>query len=416
MLFKSVVSTVAFASTMTSAASSDVCSSTLTASSQADLNKISSCTTFKGDIILAAPIETANINGVQSIQGSLIARNITTLQTLNAPSLTNISDGLTLNILESLTSLSMPLLEDVGEISFVTLNALNRLSFSKGISKAKSLVVSDTTLTSLQGINLKTVDTLNINNNRFLNNLNFDLQYVSEILDFSSTANKVAISFPVLQWANNITIRDATSVSLPNVSTINSTLSFTNNSVETISLPKLKEVGGSLALVSNSQLTKVSFPKLHEIGGAFQVANNTNLISIMGFPNLTSVGGAIDFIGDFEEAEVPDLSVVRGGVNIDSSSDNFNCSSWNSAQEDSVIRGDSYQCKGGVISTSVALSAHATGTGTGRNNAGGSAASATATGSGSAAAATTSSENGAGIVSFEYTLIGALMAFFFQFL
>jgi hypothetical protein len=404
MRFNPLVLPLAFASFTAAQSSSNICRETLTASSQSDLDAIASCSSFEGDIILTSPIESANIKGVSSISGSLIARNVTSLKTLSAPDLRNISESLSLEILRSLNSVSLPRLVDVGEISLVTLNALSGVSLEDGITTAKSLIVSDTTIRSLDGFNLRTVDILNINNNRYLTTLTFILESVSNILDFSSTGNNVQINFPSLVWANNITLRDANSISLPNVAKINSTLSFTNNTIQSISLPKLKEVGGSLAVISNSQLTNVSFPALESIGGAFLMANNTKLPSILGFPVLSSIGGAIDFIGSFDNATLPELSVVRGGVYIESNSEEFNCSSWNQAQKDSVIRGDSYQCKGASVSTSVAITETATSTLSRSSTA---AASATTTGS-------AKSSNGAGAM--EYSAAGALAALIFQLL
>ncbi|CDO51444.1 hypothetical protein DV495_001148 [Geotrichum candidum] len=405
MHFNPLVLPLALASLTAAQSSSNVCRDTLTASSQADLDTIASCTNFEGDIILASPIESANIRGVTSISGSLVARNVSSLQTLSAPNLRNISESLSLEILRSLNTVTLPRLAEVGDISLVTLNALNGVSLEDGITKAKSLIISDTTIRSLDGLDLRTVDTLNINNNRFLTTLNFNLESVSNILDFSSTGNNVEVNFPFLVWANNITLRDINSVSLPNVTKINSTLSFTNNTIESISLPKLKDVGGSLAIVSNSQLVNATFPKLESIGGAFLVVNNTELPSILGFPALSSIGGAIEFTGSFDNATLPELSVVRGGVSIESDSEEFNCSSWNEAQQDSVIRGDSYQCKGASVSTSVAISETATGTERVASN---TAASATTT------ADSASSSNGAGAM--EYSAAGALAALVFQLL
>ena len=367
------------------------------------MDGISSCTTFKGDITFEGELATASLDGIQVLNGDLIVNNITTLNSISAPSLTSISGAFTLQILESLSVVSFPKLTQAGDITFVTLNSLNTFQLDAGITKASSLIISDTTIKSLDGISLETVDTLNINNNRYLTNINFNLKSVSNILEFSSTGNNVVVTFPYLQWANNITLRDVSTVTLPNVTTINSTMSFTNNSIQSISCPKLKQIGGSLAIVSNSELTNVSFPKLETIGGGFQIANNTKLQSILGFPNLTTIGGAIEFVGNFDNATVPKLEIVEGGVNIESDSEEFNCSSWNEAQADAVIRGDSYECKGASVSTSIAI------TSTFGSRTSGSAAAATATGE-------SSSSSSGGASALDVTTFGALAALIFQFI
>lgn len=152
-----------------------------------------------------------------------------------------------------------------------------------------------------------------------------------------------------------------------------------------------------------------------EIGGGFQIANNTKLASLSGFPLLESVGGAVDFVGSFDNATLPKLDTVRGGVTVDSDSEEFNCSSWNGLQKDNGIRGDSYECKGASVSTSVAITTTVSGTGKS------SASSATATGaSASGSSHSTSSSSGAAVavaassVIESTTLLGAVAVFIFS--
>lgn len=347
---------LALALALTSVYADDVCSKTLTAASQSDLDSISGCSIFNGDIILAAPIDSAVINGVKSVQGSITVQNITTLSSIAAPNLANISDTLRLEILQSLSSASFPALTSVKNLDLITLNKLDKINFAAGVNSIDTLIVSDTTLTTLAGIAPTDLSLLNINNNRYLTSIQFALRSVDE-LDISSTANALDLQFPYLTTVHNMTIRDAKTVNIYNITSINSTLSFVNTSISTINLPKVKEIGGSLALVSNSQLTNISFPILESIGGGFQIANNSKLASLSGFPALTSVGGAIQFIGDFDSATLPKLDTVRGGVIVDSNSDNFNCSSWNALQQNNGVRGDSYQCKAKSSSTSIAITA-----------------------------------------------------------
>lgn len=381
----------------------DICSKSLTASSQSDLDSISKCSTFKGDIILSNPIDSAAINGVQSIQGSLKINNVTTLSSIAAPKLANISDTLSLEILQSLSSASFPSLTSVSTLNLITLNKIDKINFAAGVSDIDTLIVSDTTLTSLAGIVPTSLDLLNINNNRYLSSIEFALKSVND-LDISSTANSLDLSFPYLTAAKNMTFRDAKSVNINNITSINSTISFVNTSVTSIILTKVKEIGGSLALVSNPKLTNISFPILESIGGGVQIANNSNLDSLSGFPVLSSVGGAIQFVGNFDNATLPKLDTVRGGVNVNSGSDHFNCSDWNQLQQNNVIRGDSYQCKAKSSSTSVAITTTATAHGSNTANA----ASATAT-------SESKSKNGAVQVAQSGSLLGALAVFVLQF-
>ncbi|ANB13188.1 Ecm33p [Sugiyamaella lignohabitans] len=299
----------------------------------------------------------------------------------------------------------MPQLTSVGAIYWLHLAGLGSIQFNNVVNQAKSITISDTSLTSLEGINVDNVDTFDINNNRYLNEVNVNLQTVAQSLDISFNAQQVSASFPSLQWANNITFRDVSSISMPNITVVNASAGFINNTVNGLAFPQLTQIGGSLAIVSNDQLSNVSFPQLSTVGGGFQIANNTQLGSVLGFPKVKSVGGAIDFTGNFSSAQLPSLTLVKGGVDIESSSSKFNCSSWNQAHSDGDIQGDSYVCKAKSVSTSVAI--HAT---SGASSGSGSA-SATA-----AASTTSSSKGGAVPLAMEYTsAFGALAAFVFQF-
>jgi hypothetical protein len=166
----------------------------------------------------------------------------------------------------------------------------------------------------------------------------------------------------------------------------------------------LTNVGQSLSIISNNQLTNASFPALTAIGGGFIIANNTALSQIGGFPLVESVGGAIDFVGNFSVADLPKLDLVKGGVDVESSASNFSCNAWDSLHSAGDIHGDSYVCKGATHSTSVALTGSQTTGGVG---------SAT-----KAAAATTGSSSKAGVAMpvIEYSSVfGALACFIFQY-
>lgn len=325
------------------------------------MDDIKSCSTFKGDITLQGDkLQDVELSGIKKIQGSLNIKNVTQMKTFSAPDLQEIEDSFSINVATVLNRFAMPKLTKVGSINWVTLPQVRQLAFDAVVTNATDITISDTGLTSLDGINVQKVGKFDINNNKDLKEVNVDVASVSNSLDISFNAQDVATSFPYLLWANNITFRDCGEIQLPNITSVNASLGFINNTVKGIQAPNLKKVGGSVSFVSNRKLSNVSFPKLTEIGGGFQIANNTHLKSIMGFPKVKSVAGAIDFQGNFDTAVLPALSLVRGGVDIDSKSDKFNCSSWDKAHKAGDIHGDSYICKAKKHSTSVKLSGSAT--------------------------------------------------------
>lgn len=387
-----------------STSTASVCASSATATAQADLDNLSSCKTFSGDLVITGSIPTAVLNGIQAISGSLTIQNATDLTSFSAPSLQEIDQSFVVNIANRLNDMNCPELTKVGTINWVAMPQLQQLTFTKGVSTASSITISDTGLTSLSGITVNNVATFDINNNQYLQTINVDLETVSNELSLSYNSNSVAASFPNLQWANNVTFQDISSISLPNITTVNASMGFINNTLTGLSFPQLTNVGQSLSIISNNQLTNASFPALTAIGGGFIIANNTALSQIGGFPLVESVGGAIDFVGNFSVADLPKLDLVKGGVDVESSASNFSCNAWDSLHSAGDIHGDSYVCKGATHSTSVALTGSQTTGGVG---------SAT-----KAAAATTGSSSKAGVAMpvIEYSSVfGALACFIFQY-
>ncbi|KAK9236522.1 hypothetical protein V1525DRAFT_406826 [Lipomyces kononenkoae] len=379
MLRQVFLSALAIASVAHAATS--VCNQTsITANAQSDLDNLSGCTTFGGDIILSPTLATATINGIQTISGNLICTNNTQITSITAPSLQTIGGTFQLHELTILNTLSFPRLTSVGSIDWVTLPAVSGLGFTTGVSSCEDVYISDTDLNTLSGLSLTTVSKLDINNNLNLNVINMGLTEASYQIDISFNGN-TAVSFPSLVWAYNLTLQDVSSISTPSLSVVNASYLLISNVFSSFSAPNLTTVGG-LSIDENQSLTNMSFPKLTTVGGSgLQVANNTKLTSISGFPSLTTVNGALDLEGNFTSASFPSLNLVRGAVNVDSNQ-NFDCSSFNSLNSKGGIRGNDYKCAAASSTTSIALSA----TSTPSSRSTGASGSATTTGSSSAAA------------------------------
>lgn len=257
-----------------------------------------------------------------------------------------------------LTSASFGSLQEVDSINMVTLPAIS--TFSTDLQNANNIIVSDTTLESVEGFStLKKVNVFNINNNRYLNSFQSSLESVSDSLQFSSNGDNTTLAFDNLVWANNITLRDVNSISFGSLQTVNASLGFINNTLPSLNLTQLSKVGQSLSIVSNDELSKAAFSNLTTVGGGFIIANNTQLKVIDGFNKVQTVGGAIEVTGNFSTLDLSSLKSVRGGANFDSSS-NFSCNALKKLQSNGAIQGDSFVCKNGATSTSVKLSSTST--------------------------------------------------------
>jgi hypothetical protein len=244
-----------------------------------------------GDISLA----------IQQISGNFLLDQPTNLTSVTASSLGSIGGKWTINAALALSKLSFPQLNEVGSIEWMALPKLTALDFATTITTATDVLITNTGLSSLQGINLKEVSSFDINNNLDLKDITLQLTNLSGALNIDANGQDLKASFPNLETAFNLTFKNVSDVSLPSLASINATMGCFSNYFSTFAAPNLTKVGGDLVFVDNSDLTNISLPMLTTIGGVYQISNNSKLTTINGFQALQTVNGAIDFSGVFTE-------------------------------------------------------------------------------------------------------------------
>lgn len=288
-------------------------SATLTITASADASGLASCTTYSGSVAIPTGLsitpdgnghQQLSVDGVQKITGNLTVTDATILSSLTFGQLKSIG-GFELGGLTVLSELSFPQLTAVTALNFTALPALQQLSFGgTGISQAVSILITNTGLSSLQGINnLQEVTSFNVNNNQALQNISLQVTSIKGSLDIEANDGYVSgltTTFPMLETAQNMTFRNCSSVSLPSLANVTQDLGFYGNTMQSFAAPNLTTVGG-LIFVDNTDLTNISLPMLTSVNGSYQIANNTMLKIINGFTNLATIGGALDFNGNFTE-------------------------------------------------------------------------------------------------------------------
>ncbi|RDL37808.1 putative sporulation-specific protein 2 [Venustampulla echinocandica] len=335
-----------------SVSAANICSeTTITLNSAADAAALASCSTIAGSIVLSSTVSgVVSIDGPQQIKGDIVCEDAGQLTSLGSSSIGTIGGTFRLTNLTLLSTLSMSDLTSVKALEWTALPALSQLTFPSVLSKANAVLITNTFLSTLDGINLQTVGTLNINNNNRLKTFSTQVANITQLVDISSNGQNLDVSFPNLIWAANATFRNVSSIKLPSLATVNGSLGFYGTNSESIIAPNLTtvgditksaSVGGSLALVANSALSNISFPVLKSVAGAVQVANNTAL-SAISFPALETVNGAIDFAGNFSTPELPEIKDVKGGFNVQSTV-KIDCSNFES-MKNKIIQG-TFTCK-----------------------------------------------------------------------
>jgi len=341
MIASKVISALAVLS-VAAAQSASICSqSTATINSQADATQYADCDSLKNVLIGPSANGVISLDGPSSISGDLVAKNVGGLTSFGSTSLGRIQGKFELLNLTTLSTLSMSQLIEVDQISWTALPALSVLTFTEDVKKASSVLITNTFLSTLNGINLNTVDTLDINNNNRLKEFSTQVATITELVNIDANSKDLEVSFPNLIWAANMTFRNASSVSIPSLQKVNGSLGFYGNYFDSIMAPNLTTVGSSLAFVANAKLENVTLPLLKSVGGAVQIANNSALTDIS-FASLKTVGGAIDFSGNFSTPDLPELEDIKGGFNMQSTAE-IDCSEFEKL-EGGVVQG-TYTCK-----------------------------------------------------------------------
>jgi hypothetical protein len=225
------------------------------------------------------------------------------LTSISSSSLGSIAGAFTLSNLTGLANLNFKALTTVGSISWRSLTAIDTLGFgSTGITSAKNVEISDTFLSSLEGINIASVGKMDINNNRRLSSFTSKLTNLSDILIMQANGLDLSASFPVLAWCANMSISNVSNFEVPSLITVNGSARFDSNYFSRFSAPNMTStVTGDISFVGNSALNNISLPSITQIGGGLLIANNTALAIVNGFPKLKNVLGAVKLRGSFTE-------------------------------------------------------------------------------------------------------------------
>ena len=200
-----------------------------------------------------------------------------------------------------LSNLGFQALNSVGSIGWRSLPALGQLNFGDvGVTTAKTVEISDTFLSTLDGIDLRTVQTLNINNNNRLTEFTSQLGNLSNILNIQANGRFLKVNLPNLIWIANMTIANVSSFEVPSLQVVNGSARFDSNFFSSFFAPNLTATkSGDVSFVGNANLTNITAPVMTSIGGGLLIANNTALSRIDGFPKVKTIFGAVKLRGNF---------------------------------------------------------------------------------------------------------------------
>ena len=269
------------------------------AQNQGDLDILQSCRTFTGSIQISSGAGgDLTINGIQQITGDLTA-NGSSLSSLSGDQLSSIGGHFQLSSLTNLNSLTFNNLNQVGTINFNALPELSQLGFGKGITQAQQVHITNTGLTSLDGIQLQEASAFSVTENQFLSRVNVTgFRNATGPISFVGNQDGLNIEFPDLQEAGNITARNVGEFAVPNLQQLHGLLGLYQNDFLNFSAPNLTQTA-DVSINNNTQMSAIDLSGLQRVNGGITLAGNNELRNVS-LPNLEQVGGGVDFRGPLD--------------------------------------------------------------------------------------------------------------------
>jgi hypothetical protein len=217
----------------------------------------------------------------------------------------------------------------------------------------RNLSVTGTNLRSLDLPALVNSEWISISNNPFLTNITFrGLTNFSGSFIISDNPRLTSIELPSLTRMDNNTLAiwsnpNLTSLIFPELSVVADVDIWDNMNLKFFEFPKLKLADRSIVISDNIMLLGFDFPSLTTINSDLMLANNTALLNVTAFQKLSSLGWDLDLTGCFDTVSLPAIKSIGRRVNIQSSSDVFQCP-FPEIENNGVTTGRGFICSGGV--------------------------------------------------------------------
>ncbi|CAG8516423.1 1082_t:CDS:10, partial [Scutellospora calospora] len=299
-------------------------------------------------LISSLPISDLVIPGIQNLEGTVDVNSNNNIRRVSFPNLVSATRILVSNQ-TSLTTLEFPLLQKVDTLTVKKLPSLTDLTFSAGLTEANNLEITETGARGIYGLNVKKMSSLRVHDNQQMENLQIpNVKSIDTIYITGNGRGRLNLTTPYLDTVNDLTIKNAGSLAVSALSTISNNLVISENIFPSFTFQNLHSVAGTITIDSNQFLKSTNFPELQTVGSALVISNNPSLEIISGFPKLGQIGGSVDVTGSFSEFDVSKLDDIKGGINVQTTSERFKCDTIDKLKNDGVVKGDTVVCLAGT--------------------------------------------------------------------
>lgn len=309
------------------------------------LSLIQSCQIVNGDLVIQKfkdPL--IELTNLEKINGNLIIKESAELVRVEAPKLTSLNE-LKLSQLTSLSLVSFPNLRNVNSLNWQVIPILSNIRFSSDVKDIENIVISDTSLTGFSGFQTKVLRNLDINNNRFLETINSNVESITGKLKIVSNASNLKLSLPDLKSVDTVSINDVEELNLSGLKEINSSISLINNHFQKLLLENLTSIGGTLSISDNTRLSDIDLKNLKDVRGGLMIINNTDISQVDFLKKLRVIDGGLEVSGNLEYLDFPELKLIKGSVKIKSTNKKFNCNKIIREKLSLALRGGKITCE-----------------------------------------------------------------------
>ncbi|RKP30392.1 3-prime end of extracellular mutant protein [Metschnikowia bicuspidata] len=320
--------------------------SSFTATAPSQLKTIAACPTAVGDITISGDgFGNIDITGTKRIYGKLTVNGTQKATMFNAPTLELVSDELRISFATILATVNLALLTTVHSLYYNALPALQQAGLSTGLTSAESITFANTGLNSLDGVNVQTLKTFDVNNNQDIQFINSTLQSVTDSLSINYNSAKVVVDLDSLTSVKDLSFQSVGFFSAQKLTSINGSLTIDSNSFRKFKFQELTRIGDSLWIGKNDNLYEFDLEKLSYIGGALNIIDNHSFRDFSFFPKLATVGGSVNIVGAFDKGTLPSLEKVAGGFNMTSTGE-LSCASFVNLNNKGGVKGNEFYCQG----------------------------------------------------------------------
>lgn len=252
---------------------------------------ISTCTVLSGTISIASQATgSINLDGVEQINGSLIASFAKNISSLSSSTLQRISKSFSLRYLSGgtpalLKNLSFPLLTEVDDVGWQGLPEDVALNFSAGFSFVNTFDITRTNLSNLEGINLKNCNSLNIASNNRLRSIILPIETAKRDISISGNGPGLSVNLTRLLTVGDLNLEEVDYVYLPRLQTLEDIL-IRNTSLSGFDANSVTFIKNKLIATANPSITSISLLSLAE-ASSIEVTNNT-LLRFLDFDSLST--------------------------------------------------------------------------------------------------------------------------------